>query len=369
VRKLLLLLPPVEVKYEGRLSLLSRRRAAPVVALRPGLEIGILLDVGVEMLRLRLRLRAFVTLQGILLVALAHAQIVFTSHPIVTLKNPKAAICFRHNNNNNNNNNNNSSLIKMLLLHVSATVTNRLIPTVLNVLPTISVAMQHPGFYCTGPCGRWIHPKCAGYEFHAGPDGGEEGAFLLSTFYYPNNMIIPLSASQGEQHPLYCIKCWEHQKRVQAEDTVPPAFGSLSHEEKVLRLGIVVAPDSSNGILNRRVNNRSHLLLRHVGIDMLESLKDSSPRPYPTTKPMSESCHANHARYGRVFETSMLCFEIKKCDCCGISIPFNDGCTGLLLQGSSSHTKKSQLWNIGGAKNSNELYLFYMRLILFPVKF
>jgi hypothetical protein len=136
VRKLLLLLPPVEVKDEGRLSLLSRRRAAPVVALRPGLEIGILLDVGVEMLRLCLRLRAFVTLQGILLVALAHTQIVFTSHPIVTLKNPKAAICFRHNNNNNNNN---SSLIKMLLLHVSATVTNRLIPTVLNVPPTVSV--------------------------------------------------------------------------------------------------------------------------------------------------------------------------------------------------------------------------------------
>jgi hypothetical protein len=130
--KLLLLLPPVEVKDEGRLSLLRRRRAAPVVALRPGLEIGILLDVGVEMLRLCLRLRAFVTLQGILLVALAHAQIVFTSHPIVTLKNPKADTCFRLNNNNNN------SLIKMLLLHVSATVTNRLIPTVLNVPPTVS---------------------------------------------------------------------------------------------------------------------------------------------------------------------------------------------------------------------------------------
>jgi hypothetical protein len=29
---------------------------------------------------------------------------------------------------------------------------------------------------------------------------------LRSTFYYPNNMIIPISsASQGEQHPLYCI--------------------------------------------------------------------------------------------------------------------------------------------------------------------
>jgi hypothetical protein len=109
-------------------------------------------------------------------------------------------------------------------------------------------------------------------------------------------MIIPISsASQGEQHPLYCIKCWEHQKRVQAEDTVPPAFGSLSREEKVLRLGLVVAPDSSNGILNRHVNDRSHLLLRHVGIDMLESLKDSSPLPYPMMKPMSESSRANHA--------------------------------------------------------------------------
>lgn len=129
--KLLLLLPPVEVKDEGRLSLLTRRRAAPVVALRPGLEIGILLDVGVEMLRLCLRLRAFVTLQGFLLVALAHTQIVITSHPIVTLKNPKAATCFRLNNNNN-------SLIKVLLLHVTATVTNRLIPTVLNVPPTVS---------------------------------------------------------------------------------------------------------------------------------------------------------------------------------------------------------------------------------------
>jgi hypothetical protein len=130
--KLLLLLPPVEVKDEGRLSLLRRRRAAPVVALRPGLEIGILLDVGVEMLDLCLRLRAFVIVLVSLLVALAPDRIVFTSHPIVTLKNPKADTCFRLNNNNNN------SLIKMLLLHVSATVTNRLIPTVLNVPPTVS---------------------------------------------------------------------------------------------------------------------------------------------------------------------------------------------------------------------------------------
>jgi hypothetical protein len=82
-----------------------------------------------------LRLRVFVTLQGILLVALAHAQIMHFNHHIVSLKTPKARICFRLHNNNNNNN---SSLIKMLLLHVSVIVTNRVIPTVLNVLPTVS---------------------------------------------------------------------------------------------------------------------------------------------------------------------------------------------------------------------------------------
>jgi hypothetical protein len=67
-------------------------------------------------------------------VALAHAQIVHFNHHIVSLKTPKARICFCLHNNNNNN----SSLIKMLLLHVSVTVTNRVIRTVLNVPPTVS---------------------------------------------------------------------------------------------------------------------------------------------------------------------------------------------------------------------------------------
>jgi hypothetical protein len=107
-----------------------RRRAAPVVAPHPGLLLlpdnEIEIPLGAKMFRLCLRLRAFVTLQGILLVTLAHAQIVHFNHHIVSLKTPKARICFRLHNNNNNN----SSLIKMLLLHISVTVTNRVIPTV-----------------------------------------------------------------------------------------------------------------------------------------------------------------------------------------------------------------------------------------------
>jgi hypothetical protein len=105
----------------------------PGLLLLPDNEIEI--PLGAKMFRLCLRLRAFVTLQGILLVTLAHAQIVHFNHHIVSLKTPKARICFRLHNNNNNNN---SSLIKMLLLHISVTVTNRVIPTVLNVPPTVS---------------------------------------------------------------------------------------------------------------------------------------------------------------------------------------------------------------------------------------
>jgi hypothetical protein len=140
VRKLLLLLLPTEIQDGGGLSLPSSRRAAPVVAPHPGLLLlpdnEIEIPLGAKIFRLCLRLRAFVTLQGILLVTLAHAQIVHFNHHIISLKTPKARICFRLHNNNNNNNN--SSLIKMLLLHISVTVTNRVIPTVLNVPPTVS---------------------------------------------------------------------------------------------------------------------------------------------------------------------------------------------------------------------------------------
>jgi hypothetical protein len=111
----------------------SWRRFAPHprLLLLPDNEIEI--PLGAKMFRLCLRLRSFVTLQGILLVALAHTQIVHFNHHIISLKTPKACICFCLHNNNNNN-----SLIKMLLLHLSVTVTNRVIPTVLNVPPTVS---------------------------------------------------------------------------------------------------------------------------------------------------------------------------------------------------------------------------------------
>ena len=45
--------------------------------------------------------------------------------------------------------------------------------------------------------------------------------------------------SQGENSPIWCIKCWEERKRADREqrDVVP--FASLNRNDQMLRLGVV----------------------------------------------------------------------------------------------------------------------------------
>ncbi len=38
---------------------------------------------------------------------------------------------------------------------------------------------------------------------------------------------------------------------------------------------------------------------------------------------MQEYTCKNHAKHGHVFETSMLLFDMKHCNCCGITVPFH----------------------------------------------
>ena len=50
-------------------------------------------------------------------------------------------------------------------------------------------------------------------------------------------------------------------------------------------------------------------------------LKKHNPRPFPTILPMEKEARDKHAKYGRIFDISLLCFEIKSCTCCGITVP------------------------------------------------
>jgi hypothetical protein len=53
---------------------------------------------------------------------------------------------------------------------------------------------------------------------------------------------------------------------------------------------------------------------------------------------MQQHARKNHAKHGRVFETSMLLFDIKHCDCCGITVPFHDDPQMQKLASSRDHT-------------------------------
>ena len=121
------------------------------------------------------------------------------------------------------------------------------------------------------------------------------------------------------------------------EETLPDAFESLSRDEKLLRLGILESSTVPRTI-NRHINNRLEHLAKYVDEETIESIKQNSPRPYPTVRPMDKRARENHAKHGRVFETSMLLFDTKHCDCCGITVPIHDDPQMQKLASSKDHT-------------------------------
>jgi hypothetical protein len=154
---------------------------------------------------------------------------------------------------------------------------------------------RHPGFYCSGPCGRWIHATCAGYEFNPGPNGALEGGFLQSTFLSkgdePGPLCVPVTdSSQGTQNPLFCIKCWESRKRELADSAMDEDFDSLSRQDRMLRLGVIPSGTTARTERNN-ITKRTELLQKYIEEDMLHTIQQNRPRPYPTHRPMdSEVC-------------------------------------------------------------------------------
>jgi hypothetical protein len=103
-------------------------------------------------------------------------------------------------------------------------------------------------------------------------------------------------------------------------------------------LGVVVDPGVSHATLLRHITNREKLLSKNENDDTLATIRDNSPRPYPTVRPVAKDARANHARYVRVFETSMLCFDVKHCDCCGITVPYHNDPQQQKLASNKDHT-------------------------------
>ncbi len=173
--------------------------------------------------------------------------------------------------------------------------------------------MDHPGFYCSGPCGRWIHAKCAKYDCRCpGPDGGEEGGILRARFGYPSPLVVPISDISKGENPLYCITqvLGERKKRTGWWCSSISFCSSPSRQK------------DATSTVTRNIYSRIEHVSKYVNEDMLEMIQQNSPRPCPTIRPMSSTTREKVAKYGRVLEISMLCFDVRQCDCCGCS-----GCT------------------------------------------
>ena len=54
---------------------------------------------------------------------------------------------------------------------------------------------------------------------------------------------------------------------------------------------------------------------------VVDSLKETEPLQFPTLTCMSEESLSNHLIHGRIYETSMLCFDVPQCTCCGKTQP------------------------------------------------
>lgn len=77
---------------------------------------------------------------------------------------------------------------------------------------------------------------------------------------------------------------------------------------------------------------KSHLADR-IDSDLLQSIIDSPPRPYPTQKPMEHDSRHSMAINGRRFEILMLQVSVEYCECCGRTTPVQ---TDMLLDKDNS---------------------------------
>ena len=119
----------------------------------------------------------------------------------------------------------------------------------------------------------------------------------------------------------YCIWCWEKQKkgRLTSWDRSPTI-------EKFFRLEQIMPENLSNSSINRKLSSLKNQIYDAIeNSELVDSILNSYPRPFPTTFPMDKGSRQDHARLGRLFEIELLCIRVYACACCGRTKPYADG--------------------------------------------
>jgi hypothetical protein len=198
---------------------------------------------------------------------------------------------------------------------------------------------EHDGLYCSS-CDCWYHAKCIG-GIISEVDGVKTMIVRLSE---GKSIRFMLHGPSQDSDPWFCIRCWENEKLRKRNGADPVLFNDASVAEQALRLG--VDPTLRKNVKEKTLRAR-HLayatkLPAAIGDDQLaQSILGSTPRAYPTPKPMNNDARLNLKCAGRRFEIAQLCLKIDTCDCCGLTRPCdadpwrgNNATTGQTVSGS-----------------------------------
>jgi hypothetical protein len=91
---------------------------------------------------------------------------------------------------------------------------------------------------------------------------------------------------------------------------------------KCQRLGIPFDNTISPRAVNTRIQKCIESLIQsHVPLDIIHSIKNTDPAPYPDIVQMSDGKDIQSALCGRQYEVSMLQYRCYTCSCCGITCP------------------------------------------------
>ena len=175
------------------------------------------------------------------------------------------------------------------------------------------------GFFCSGPCGRWFHAKCTGWNLVV--DDGEDddaGNYIQASF--GEKLKIPISfvgqsLSPSDDKPWYCIKCWEEGS---GKKSTSQHWNTCNLEEKCFWLGHQSEDLEASLQIQKYVRN----LWSVIDTALLDTILNKKPRPFPIVKPMNPVARRTHACQGRRFEIVQLAISVSICDCCGRTQPF-----------------------------------------------
>jgi hypothetical protein len=145
----------------------------------------------------------------------------------------------------------------------------------------------HAYAQCSGQCGRWFHPECAGWKVHRDAHG--DPPHIVPGWDAPAGMSISLStATQGDSGtPCWCIKCYGARTHEPQPITNPewlrPAFS-----ERVLRIGLLPPDGLSHATIVKKAASGVAAIRSYAGEHLISkqmsNLRNRSLAPSPCLK-------------------------------------------------------------------------------------